>query len=123
VNTDADHLALSGYDPVSYFNDLQPVKGSPQITAQDGGATYRFVSSANRALFIASPQRYKPAYGGFCAAGVANGYKVSCDPTDYKIEDGHLYLFDRSLLFDASHGWNAEQKRAADQNWDRATGN
>jgi hypothetical protein len=122
VNVDKDNVALNGYDPVSYFDAAQPLKGSPQITATDRIAIYRFTTEAHRALFLDDPKRYEPAYGGFCAVGVAHGYKVTCDPTDYKVEDGKLYLFNKNLLFDASAGWSAKQKQAADQNRERARG-
>jgi hypothetical protein len=46
---------------------------------------------------------------------------VACDPTDYKVDDGKLYLFNKNLLFDASTGWTAKQKQEADKNWERAT--
>jgi len=32
-------VALEGYDPVAYFTDRKPVKGSPQFTASYKGAT------------------------------------------------------------------------------------
>ncbi len=33
VNIDKNGVALQGYDPVAYFTDGKPVKGSPQFTA------------------------------------------------------------------------------------------
>jgi hypothetical protein len=54
--------------------------------------TYRFASSANREAFLADPERYAPAYGGFCAMGVALGKKFDGDPKAWHIADGKLYL-------------------------------
>ena len=122
VNTDENKLALDGYDPVSYFDAAKPLKGSPQITTTDRGAIYRFASEEHRKLFVANPQKYEPAYGGYCAYGIAHGYKVACDPTNYKLEGGKLFLFNKTLLLDASKGWTPQQKKVADQNWERATG-
>jgi hypothetical protein len=41
-----------------------------------GGVTYRFASAANRAAFLAEPGTYLPQYGGYCAYGMARGYKA-----------------------------------------------
>ncbi len=41
LNVDENGLALQGYDPVAYFTDGKPVKGSPQFTASYQGATYQ----------------------------------------------------------------------------------
>ena len=39
VSTDKKGLALSGYDPVAYFTEEKPVKGTDELTATHGGAT------------------------------------------------------------------------------------
>jgi len=91
-NVDAAGVALSGYDPVSYFEDSAAVKGLPTITATHDGATYRFASAAHRDAFQADPTRYVPLYGGYCAYGVANGHKVKVDPEAFRVVDGRLYL-------------------------------
>ena len=92
VNVDRDGLGLYGYDPVAYFVDAKPVLGSRDLTATFDGATYRFATAAHRDAFQADPRRYLPAYGGFCAYGVASGYKVKIDPEAWRIVEGRLYL-------------------------------
>ena len=92
VNVDKDHLALYGYDAVAYQSDNAARKGSAEYTAVYEGNTYRFVSAANRDTFNASPAKYVPAYGGYCAYGVAKGHKVKIDPEAYRVVDGKLYL-------------------------------
>ena len=92
VNTDEGGLAIYGYDPVAYFTDGKPVLGSAAFTATHDGATWRFASAAHRELFVKSPARYAPQYGGYCAFGVAGNYKVTIDPAAWRIEDGKLYL-------------------------------
>lgn len=84
--------AVSGYDVVSYFDGGDPKPGVDAHTHSYNGATYRFASQANRDRFAANPKAFAPAYGGFCALGTANGYKVSADPFAYTIVDGKLYL-------------------------------
>lgn len=92
VNVDAKGVALRGYDPVSYQAGANPVMGSGAFTAAHQGATYHFASGANRDAFKADPARYAPAYGGFCAMGVAMGRKLDGDPSLYRVVGNHLYL-------------------------------
>ena len=91
-------LALTGYDPVSYFTGNTPFEGKPEFTAQHNGLTYRFASAENRDAFAADPARYAPQYDGYCAYGVSRGYKVGVDPLAYKVVSGRLYLnYSRSV--------------------------
>lgn len=83
--------AVGGYDAVS-FHDGQPVAGQRAITTQWKGATWRFASEANKARFVASPDTFAPAYGGYCAWAVSQGYTAKGDPRHWKIVDGRLYL-------------------------------
>lgn len=92
VDTDRRGVAIDGYDPVAYFTLGRPVKGSKDYTATHQGATYRFSSAEHRDAFTADPQAYLPAFGGYCAYGVALGKKFSIDPEAWKIVDGKLYL-------------------------------
>lgn len=91
VNAD-DGVAIHGIDPVGYFTDQAPVEGDPAITAEWDGAVWRFASVEHRDAFLASPERYVPAYGGHCAYGVSRGYLVDIDPEAWTIRDGTLYL-------------------------------
>lgn len=98
INTLGGTHAINGYDPVAYFTSGGPRKGQPALAHQYGGATWLFASEANRALFVASPEKYLPAFGGFCAYGVSRGYLVKIDPNAWSIVDGVLYLnYDRSV--------------------------
>lgn len=53
---------------------------------------YVFANKKNRKMFEANPEKYIPAYGGYCAYGVAVGNKFIADPELWMIEDGKLYL-------------------------------
>ena len=83
---------LNGYDPVAYFTDGKPMKGSGYHVAEYQGVTYAFASSGHKDLFDANPEKYVPAYGGYCAYGVAVGKKFVSDPEAWKIVEGTLYL-------------------------------
>ena len=84
--------AIRGYDPVAYFEGGKPVKGLPEHRAEHRGSVFLFSSTANRDAFVANPRKYAPQYDGFCAFGVAGGYKASVDPAAFTVVDGRLYL-------------------------------
>ncbi len=84
--------AVSGYDPVAYFTVGRPTQGLDQFTATYQGVRYRFASAANRDAFVANPARYAPAYGGYCAWAVSEGYVARGNPQNWRIVNGRLYL-------------------------------
>jgi len=123
-NVGKDRLAIAGYDPVSYFS-TKAVKGNANITAEYEGAVYRFASEENRQKFTAEPAKYAPAYGGWCATAMAEGKKVEIDPLSYKITDGRLFLFYKSIFADARKAWLKDEpgmKAKADANWKKLVG-
>lgn len=85
-------VALSGYDPVSYFAGGGPIKGDARYATTLKGVEYRFASAENLARFRANPNAYLPQYGGYCAWAVAGGYTAKGDPLAWKIVGGKLYL-------------------------------
>jgi YHS domain-containing protein len=120
---DADQVALSGYDPVSYFPEggSDPSPGQPSLSASHEGRVYRFESEENRRRFLAQPARYEPQYGGWCAYAVAHGYKYEVDPESFLVVDGRLLLFYRGAMGDAKAEFEREGAQQgvaqADQNW------
>ncbi len=116
-NVDSSGLALKGYDPVAYFTEKRPVQGKAEFTAQHEGATYRFSSAANRDAFAAEPAKYAPQYGGYCAFGMASGYKAPIEPDAWTVRDGKLYLnFSQSVRSRWSTNIPGHVLRA-DENW------
>ncbi len=85
-------VAIKGYDPVAYFTDGHPVKGSREFTFTWNDATWQFASAAHRDLFARDPAAYAPQYGGYCAWAVSQGYTAGIDPASWKIVAGKLYL-------------------------------
>lgn len=114
-------VALSGYDPVSYFSNDKPRKG--KISYNYEGIIYKFISAENLALFKNSPQKYLPAYGGWCAYAMGlNGEKVKVDPENFKIVNGAINLFYRTTFSNTLNDWNkneAKLKKQADINWSK----
>ncbi|MFK8017640.1 MAG: YHS domain-containing (seleno)protein [Gammaproteobacteria bacterium] len=92
TQTDANDVILAGHDAVAYFTENRPVEGSAKFTATHDGAIYRFSSARNRDLFRANPDKYAPAYGGYCALGTSFGKKFEVDGKAFEVVDGQLYV-------------------------------
>jgi len=117
LNIDKSGLAIKGHDPVAYFVLGAATKGDPQITAIFGGATYRFASAENKAVFDNDPAKYAPQFGGFCAWAVSQGYTASIDPNAFQIVDGRLLLqYSFGVRKDFSKDTQGNLKKA-DANW------
>jgi YHS domain-containing protein len=86
-------VALKGYDPISYFTDGKPEKGSSEFTFAFDDTTYWFKNAEHRDKFIADPERYAPQFDGFCTLLLSRGRKVEADPEAWTITNGKLYVF------------------------------
>ncbi len=110
-------LALKGDDPVSYFTDDRPQKGSKDFTDDWGGATWRFVNCSNRDLFASSPEQYAPQYWGYCAWRISHGNFFDGDPEVWKVVNGKLYV---NYNRDIEKTWEQDVPgfiRKADETW------
>ncbi len=93
VGGDNVTLAIKGYDPVAYFTERKPVRGSPEIEFDWDDYRYLFSSAENRELFKADPVKYAPQFANFCAAALSRGEVFEANPEYWLISDGKLYLF------------------------------
>ncbi len=117
----ADNLAIQGYDPVAYFTQNKAIKGSSKIMANVEGTKYYFVNESNKEVFLKTPKKYEPQFGGWCAYAMgATNDKVEIDPETFKIIDGKLYLYFHNWVNNTLLKWNKDElnlKRKADMNW------
>jgi hypothetical protein len=122
-NVNGSGLAIEGYDPVAYFTGNKAVEGKKEISTIYQGITYRFATVHDRDLFLASPSRYEPQYGGWCAYAMgAKGQKVEVDPGTFKITDGKLFLFYNKYFNNTLKDWNKDEahlKANADKSWSK----
>jgi YHS domain-containing protein len=120
-NINKTGLAIEGYDPVSYLTKNKAAKGNSAISFSYKGINYNFISNANRELFRSSPEKYEPAYGGWCAYAMgAKGEKVEVDPQTFKVVQGKTYLFYNFYFNNTLKDWNKDEanlKAKADNNW------
>lgn len=115
----SDGAAIGGTDPVSYHKGGEPLPGSDEFTTTWDGVTWKFSSAANRDAFAANPEKYAPAYGGYCATGASFGKKIPIDPVYWKIVDGTLYLNNSSAAQDHFLGDEAGTISRANANWSK----
>jgi len=96
--------AIKGYDPVAFFKESKPVKGSDNISFKYKDASWHFSSLENLESFKKSPEKYAPQYGGYCAYGAADGHKAPTQTETWTVVNGKLYF-----------NYNTKVK----QNWDK----
>ncbi len=120
-NLSGKGVAINGYDPVAYFTQNKAVEGSKSNAVVHDGVTYYFSSLQNKEAFKASPAKYEPQYGGWCAYAMgATGEKVDVDPKTFKIVNGKLFLFYNKFFTNTLKSWNKAEKNLnanADLNW------
>ena len=86
-----NNIAVGGYDVVS-FHQGNPVQGNPKLSTNWKGANWMFATQDNLDAFMAAPEKYAPAYGGYCAWAVAKNKLAKGSPKYWTIKDGVLYL-------------------------------
>lgn len=113
-------VAVDGFDLVTYHSEARPLPGKKDITTVYDGVTYQFTTEADRTAFLATPEKYLPTFGGWCATAMVDGSKVSVDPKNYKVTNGRLFLFYNGILGNAKDGWDDgedEKIMKADAAW------
>lgn len=115
LNLDDDGIILHGYDPVSYFTG-EPAEGSRDITYDYKGGRYLFVTQENLEKFVSNPEKYRFAYGGYCAWAMLEGEKVDVDPERFKKINGVIYLFYNTFFTDTLEKWNALAEQESEKN-------
>jgi YHS domain-containing protein len=117
-------VAILGYDPVAYFTEGRPVKGSEEFSYDWLGTPWHFASRKHQELFKSAPVKYAPQFGGYCAGEIAaEGITVNIDPEAWKIIDGKLYLvynkgYDEQFAAEAR-----DLVPKADANWPKLVAN
>lgn len=115
--TGGTRVALGGYDPVAYFTDGHPVRGSAEFSATFDDATYWFKNAEHQALFVADPDHYAPRFNGYCAVMVSRGVKYEADPEQWVIADGKLWVFGGPQAVSAFREHTADIVAKSTENW------
>lgn len=122
-------VAIGGYDTVAYhepaaIDSHTASEGSKDWIFEWRGAKWRFASEQSYISFKSDPEKYRPAYGGFCSNALSLGEGlIRTDGTHWEILDGRLHLFyaarGRDRWLDGNH---AKYRQQADQAWKEITG-
>lgn len=116
-NLDKSGVAIQGYDPVAFFTQSRPVKGSAEFQSSYKGATYYFASAEDKSAFDAAPAKYEPQFGGYCAYGVSQGHLAPVKIEAFQIVNGRLlmqYDLDVKAKFNQDQAGNLQK---ADTSW------
>ncbi|HTI08915.1 MAG TPA: YHS domain-containing (seleno)protein, partial [Puia sp.] len=109
--------AIKGYDPVAFFKESKPVKGADSLSYHWKGADWLFASRENLAAFSASPEKYAPQYGGYCAYGTSQGHKAPTETATWTVVNDKLYFNYNAKVKEI---WVKDQEaliKVADQKW------
>ena len=116
-NLDKNGVAIQSYDPVAFFTDNRPVKGSSQFQSEYRGAKYYFATAEHKAAFDNDPAKYEPQFGGYCAYGASQGHPAPIKIEAWQIVNGRLLMqYDLGI----KDKFNKDQQcnlHKADQNW------
>ena len=115
-------IAVGGYDITSYF-DGELLKGKKETQTVHEGVVYLFDNQKNLNKFIANPEKYIPAYGGWCAMALCQGQLVQPNPKLYSIIDDKLHLFEVKVFYNGKAQWfknPEENKQIADSKYQEA---
>jgi YHS domain-containing protein len=107
-NLDKNGVAIQGYDPVAFFTQNKPVKGSAEFQSSYRGATYYFASVEDKSAFDAAPAKYEPQFGDYCAYGVSQGHLAPVRIQAFQIVNGSLLM---QYDLDVKKTFNKDQER------------
>ena len=119
---------VGGYDVVAYIDYGEATEGDPQYYVDhENTYRFRFASKVTMKKFMGDPDRYMPAFGGYCALslGVEPGEVPGlnpglhrAEPKIFKVIDGRVHLFSSE---NALERWNENEeayRARAESNWD-----
>eukprot|EP00755_Sulcionema_specki_P027500 Sspe_Gene.16936::Locus_5987_Transcript_1_1_Confidence_1.000_Length_861::g.16936::m.16936 len=122
---------MGGADVVAYFTlprGTEGTFGSPDHAVQHAGYTFWFSTPENAQRFQKNPLKYTPAWGGFCAWGVAREVPPQwpwsasfmgppCNPaTGWAVHNGTLYCALSSGIMDRFLS-DADNFRRGNERW------
>ncbi|MEM9014112.1 MAG: YHS domain-containing (seleno)protein [Pseudomonadota bacterium] len=120
VRDPESRLALEGYDPVGYFTESTAMLGDPEFQAEYDGAIFYFANAEHREMFLATPEKFAPAYGGYCTETIAAGALTPASPLHWTVHGDRLYLTRSAAANRAFQERRAQSIDAANQHWSQA---
>lgn len=84
---------IKGYCPVSFQQRIKALHGRNEYTYTYDDKIYYFANRSARREFIRNPNRYSPAYDGYCADNVIKGRRYPVDPQYFFVSGDRTFLF------------------------------
>lgn len=84
---------LRGYCPVTYHEPGRAVKGEERFTAVYDRKVFRFSDGLALRRFNENPDKYMPAYDGYCAGLLAKKRLAQGNPEIFVVQGGRSYFF------------------------------
>ncbi len=110
-------IAINGMDAVAYFKKDNAIHGSKDFSYKWEDVVWYFESEEHMNLFIGDPERYAPAYGGWCALAVTSMSMLypSSPETDWMMKQDRLFF----LAAGKASSWEgtADQIARGDENF------
>ncbi len=121
-----EDVSFDGNDLVSYYESDAPLKGSTKYAYQYEGLNLQFANQENLNKFKNDPDKYIPAYNGWCAIALTHGNWIRPDFNQYKVQDGQLLFFEVRAFFNGKTAWEKDpdiNKLVADKKWQELSDN
>jgi hypothetical protein len=115
------NVGVGSYDLVNYFSNNTAELGLLEFSAPFNGISYYFKNELNKNLFIQNPEKYLPAFGGWCSMTLAMGRATAPTYTNFLIINDKLYLFEKTLSVNGRTLWQTspdENKKRASNNYE-----
>lgn len=112
-------IAILGADTVAYHMGQGAVAGSEAERVRWRGAIWLFANRKNRELFEATPRKFAPRFGGYCAYRLTRGILAPTYPRAFSVVDGRLYLMHSLADMDAWLENVAKNIKLAETHWPR----
>lgn len=109
-------VAFDGYDLTTYHLG-EPIQGSDDFIYWHEGRIFKFASQENKDKFGDDPEKYLPAYGGWCATAMAQGFTAEPNYKMFEFQDGKLLFFEVKAFFNGKTQWLKDP----DNNTEKAT--
>jgi len=115
-----ENYGVGGYDVVAYHTKDKALLGNEKFETEYDGIKYKFISEEHLNKFKKNPEKFLPAYGGWCSMTLAMGRATAPEYTNFHVDEtGQLYLFERTLSVNGRELWLQD----VPSNKEAATGN
>lgn len=98
-------IAFDGNDLISYYTEDSPLKGKPEFKYSYRDIDLYFANQDNLNTFKADPEKYMPAYEGWCAIALTQNTFARPNFNFYKVQEGELLFFEVRAFYNGKTAW------------------